>query len=85
MRLAQSMFITHCVIEHWKVQTSLTLTRNQANDSVKTPAPIKRKMNQRKKIIARLRTSPDASLKQRLRILNLGGSSQHVHDDGCEV
>ena len=38
---------------------------------MKTPTVIKRKMHRRKKLIARLRLNPDASLKQRLKNMNV--------------
>ena len=41
------------------------------NDSFKTPAIIKRKMNQRKQLIARLKLNPAESMKQRLKNLNV--------------
>ena len=46
-------------------------TRNKTNDSFKTPAVIKRKMNQRKKLIAKLKLNPDESMKQRLKNMNV--------------
>ena len=50
---------------------TITFSRNLAKDLVKPPAAIKRKMNQRKKLIARLRLNPDVSLKHRLKNLNV--------------
>ena len=46
-------------------------TGNNTKESLNIPPIIKRKMNQRKKLIARLRLNPDPNLKQRLGNLNV--------------